>query len=147
LINFKDFADCKILFIFVEIKIELDSNQKDYNMEKSVVSNQVKKHNSTKIVGLKSPKSKVVVLKNELMTQIKSIQNEETLEAVNEMLKALSTKQLIYQITKPKRETLTVEDLIKEQNYKGFDRTGFDKLVAELAVQEPIEELLALSTQ
>jgi sRNA-binding carbon storage regulator CsrA len=116
-------------------------------MEKAVVSNQVKKRNSTKIVGLKSPKSKVVVLKNELMTQIKSIQNEETLEAVNAMLKTLSSKQLTNQITKPKRETLTVDDLIKEQKYKGFDREGFDKLVAELAVQEPIEELLALSNQ
>jgi hypothetical protein len=116
-------------------------------MEKSVVSNQVKKHNSTKIVGLKNAKSKVVVLKNELMNQIKSIQNEETLKAVNEMLKALSTKELIHQITKPKRETLTVEDLIKQQNYKGFDRAGFDKLVAELAVEETIEELLALSNQ
>ena len=67
------------------------------------------------------------------------------LQAVGEMLKNLSTEQLISQITKPKRATLTVEDLIKEQNYKGFDRAGFDKLVAELAVQEPIEELLALA--
>jgi hypothetical protein len=95
----------------------------------------------------KSKASKVPALRTQIKTQIKSIQNEEILEAVNEMLKTLSTKQLLHQITKPKRETLTVADLIKEQNYKGFDRTGFDKLVAELAVQEPIEELLALSNQ
>lgn len=57
----------------------------------------------------------------------------------------IKTEQLISQITKPKRATLTVEDLIEEQKYKGFDRAGFDKLVAELAVQEPIEELLALA--
>jgi hypothetical protein len=50
-------------------------------------------------------------------------------------------------LTKPKKETLTVEDLIKEQNYKGFDREGFDKLVSELAVEESIEELLTLSNQ
>jgi soluble cytochrome b562 len=86
---------------------------------------------------------KIPALRTQIKDQIKSIQNEETLEAVNAMLKALSTKQLIHQITKPKRENLTVEDLIKEQNYKGFDRKGFDKLVAELAVQEPIEALLA----
>jgi DNA modification methylase len=92
----------------------------------------------------KNRASKIPALRTEIKAQIKSIQNEETLEAVNAMLKALSTKQLIHQITKPKRENLTVEDLIKEQNYKGFDRAGFDKLVAELAVQEPIEELLAL---
>ncbi len=91
--------------------------------------------------------SKIPVLRMQIKAQIKSIQNEETLEAVNSMLKELSTKQLIHQITKPKRENLTVEDLIKEQNYKGFDRIGFDKLVAELAVQESIEELLTLSNQ
>jgi hypothetical protein len=95
----------------------------------------------------KSKASKIPALRTQIKTQIRNIQNEETLEAVSEMLKALSTKQLIHQITKPKRETLSVEDLIKEQNYKGFDRTGFDKLVAELAVQEPIEELLTLSNQ
>jgi hypothetical protein len=49
------------------------------------------------------------------------------------------------QITKPKRATLTVEDLINEQKYQGFDRESFDKLIAELAVEESIEELLTLS--
>ena len=98
-------------------------------------------------MGLKNRKSKVVALKNELMTQIKSIQNEETLQAVGEMLKALSTEHLIYQISKPMPATLTVEDLIKEQNYTGFDRAGFNKLIVELDVQDSIEELLALSTQ
>lgn len=46
-----------------------------------------------------------------------------------------------------RRETVTVEDLIRQQNYKGFDREGFDKLVAELNIQDPIEELLALVTK
>jgi hypothetical protein len=57
----------------------------------------------------------------------------------------INTPRIISQVTKPKRATLTVEDLIKEQKHKGFDRVGFDKLVAELAVEEPIEELLTLS--
>jgi hypothetical protein len=56
----------------------------------------------------------------------------------------INMEQFISQITKPKRTTLAVEDLIKEQKYKGFDRAGFDKLVAELAIEEPIEALLAL---
>ena len=95
----------------------------------------------------KNKVSKIPSLRTQINAQIKNIQNEETLEAVNTMLKALSTNQLIHQITKPKRDNLTVEDLIREQNYKGFDRAGFDKLVAELAVQDPIEELLALVTK
>jgi hypothetical protein len=95
----------------------------------------------------KNKASKIPALRTQIMAQLKSIQNEETLEAVNAMLKTLSINQLINQITKPKKETLTVEDLIKEQNYKGFDREGFDKLVSELAVEESIEELLTLSNQ
>lgn len=114
-------------------------------MEKAVLNNRIKK------VGVKSSHAqsvplKIRTLRSEIMTQIKNIQNEDTLQAVGAMLKALSTEHLIYQITKPMRETLTVEDLIKEQNYKGFDRQGFDKLIAELDVQDPIEELLALDT-
>ena len=97
--------------------------------------------------GKKSKESKIPALKTQIKAQIKTIQNEEILEAVNAMLKGLAVNQMIHQITQPKRENLTVEDLIKEQNYRGFDRVGFDKLVAELAVQESIEELLALSNQ
>ena len=95
----------------------------------------------------KNKASKIPTLKTQIKAQIKNIQNEEILEAVSAMLKGLSTEHLIHQITRPMRETLTVEDLIREQNYKGFDRKGFDKLVAELDIQDPIEELLALNTK
>jgi histone H3/H4 len=95
----------------------------------------------------KNKVSKIPTLKTQIKTQINNIHNEKVLENIREFLKSLSTDAVILQVTKAKRETLTVEDLIKEQKYKGFDRLGFDKLVAELAVQEPIEELLALSTK
>lgn len=114
-------------------------------MEKAVLNSQIKRE-SVKPSHAQRVPSKIRTLRSEILTQIKSIQNEETLQAVGEMLKALSTERLIYQITQPMRETLTVEDLIKEQNYKGFDRNGFDKLIAELDIQDPIEELLALDT-
>jgi hypothetical protein len=53
---------------------------------------------------------------------------------------------LLQRVIKPIREKITLVDLIREQNYKGFDRLAFDKLVKELDIQDPIEELLALST-
>lgn len=93
----------------------------------------------------KSKVSKIPALRLQIKAQIKNIESEVMLQAVGEMLKNLSTEQLISQITKPKRVTLTVEDLIEEQKYKGFDRVGFDKLVVELAVEDSVEELLALS--
>lgn len=45
---------------------------------------------------------------------------------------------------KPLRENITLDELLKEQNFKGFDREGMDKLIAKIDVQEPLEELLAM---
>jgi len=45
---------------------------------------------------------------------------------------------------RPLRKNLTLEELLTEQNFKGFDRQELDKLIAEINVQEPIEELLAM---
>jgi hypothetical protein len=51
----------------------------------------------------KNKASKIPALRTQIMAQLKSIQNEETLEAVNAMLKTLSINQLINQITKPQQ--------------------------------------------
>jgi hypothetical protein len=87
----------------------------------------------------------IEALKYELFAKIVSIQNEADLQRVKEMLESLSKdNDLLYRIVKPVREKITIEDMIKEQDYKGFDRKAFDKLVVEMDIQDPIEELLAL---
>jgi hypothetical protein len=87
----------------------------------------------------------IEALKYELLAKIVSIQNEADLQRVREMLESLSKdNDLLYRIVKPVREKITIEDMIKEQDYKGFDRNAFDKLVIEMDIQDPIEELLAL---
>ena len=89
----------------------------------------------------------IEALKYELFAKIVGIQNEAVLQRVKEMLDTISKdNDLLYRVVKPIREKITVEDLIREQNYKGFDRAAFDKLAAELDIQDPIEELLALTT-
>jgi len=45
---------------------------------------------------------------------------------------------------RPIRQSQSVEDMEREQNYKGFDRFAFDKIVAELNIQDPDGELLQL---
>jgi hypothetical protein len=88
----------------------------------------------------------IETLKYEILAKIVSIQNEALLQRVKELLEGVSKdNDLLYRVVKPIREKVTVEDLIREQNYHGFDRLAFDKLVVELDVQDPIEELLALS--
>lgn len=86
----------------------------------------------------------IEALKYELLAKIVSIQSETDLKRVKEMLDSLSEDNaLLYRMVKPVREKITVEDMIKEQNYTGFDRNAFDKLVSEMDVTDPIEELLA----
>ena len=48
----------------------------------------------------------------------------------------------IMQYVKPVRD-FTIEDLVREQNYKGFDVKRFQQLVETIGLQdEPIDELL-----
>lgn len=51
-------------------------------------------------------------------------------------------KKIWQETVKPIREHQSVEDMIKAQNYKGFNKEAFDKSIKEMDVQEPIEELL-----
>jgi hypothetical protein len=89
----------------------------------------------------------IETLKYEILAKIVSIQNEAVLQRLKDVLDSISKdNDLLYRIVKPVRKNITVEDLIREQNYKGFDRAAFDKLAVELNIQDPIEELLALST-
>ena len=41
-------------------------------------------------------------------------------------------------------ENLDIEQLKKEQNYRGFDKKEVDRLIKEINIQEPIEELLEM---
>ncbi len=46
------------------------------------------------------------------------------------------------EIFKPIRETVTLEQLKKEQNFTGIDRAEFDALAKELDIQESYEALI-----
>ena len=82
-------------------------------------------------------------LKYEILAEIVKTNDEAILNSIKEMLlKVTSDNDLFNRVVKPTREKITVEDLIREQNYKGIDRARFNKLVKELDIQDPIEELL-----
>jgi len=38
----------------------------------------------------------------------------------------------------------TYLEIIKEQNYKGADKKGIDNLIEDMAIEEPIEDLLKM---
>ncbi len=88
----------------------------------------------------------IEVLKYQIFTKIMNIQDEAALEHIKKILEDISKENDIFNRTiKPIKEKTTVEELIKEQNYRGFDRKAFDQLIVELDIDDPIEELLALS--
>ena len=86
---------------------------------------------------------KIEALKYEIFAEIFKTEDEAILKMIKDILQKVSSENdLFNRIVKPMRKTMTVEDLIKEQNYKGFDRARFDKLIDELDIQDPIDELL-----
>jgi hypothetical protein len=66
-------------------------------------------------------------------------------DVVDAVAKRPSEKQLelLEKLAKPIRKNLDIEELIKEQNWKPINREEFDRLVKELDIQEPIEQLIA----
>jgi len=42
---------------------------------------------------------------------------------------------------KPIRETLTVEDILKEQSYKNFDKVKMDALIKQMDIQNQLSEI------
>lgn len=51
-----------------------------------------------------------------------------------------------HKIAKPLRKKMDIEELKREQNYKGANKVKMQKIVAELAIEEPLELLLSQLT-
>ncbi len=83
--------------------------------------------------------------KYKLIEKITSLKDEEVLNKLELVLNEYSRGNLILmEIVKPIREKLDIEQLKKEQNYQGFDKEEVDRLIKEIDLQEPIEELLEM---
>lgn len=81
--------------------------------------------------------------KEKLINAIEIIDDEKLiLKLKAEINQWLATDDLIKSVVKPMRENISVEDLIKEQNYQGFNKQNFDAVIEELDIKEPIEALL-----
>ena len=82
--------------------------------------------------------------KYKLISQITSLKDEAEIARLEVVFKNLTAgDELLRKLAKPMRKHLKVEELVKEQGFKGVDRRKFDALIAAIDVQEPIEELLA----
>ena len=78
-----------------------------------------------------------------LIHQITDLQDESLLGQLEVAFKKIKGEDgVLNQLVRPRRKKLDVEELIKEQKFKGVDRKKFDMLIKEINIKEPVEVLL-----
>lgn len=82
--------------------------------------------------------------KYKLIQEIMKLDNEEALSKLEEEVEAIQQEEIFWTAIKPLRKTITLEQMIKEQNYKPIEKDEFFKMVDELQIEESIEELLSM---
>jgi hypothetical protein len=96
--------------------------------------------------------------KIELITFIASLQQEEAISAIEKIaqqykfyketepnLHIVSESDVEY-FKRPIRDSITVDDIVGEQNWKSLDEAEMDALVKKMDIQEPIELFMAQLT-
>lgn len=83
--------------------------------------------------------------KQHLIEEIKEISDDNLLLDLERLiLQWKAENAALLRLVKPRRKTLDMDELKKEQNYKGFDKNLFKSLIKDLDIQEPIEELVKM---
>jgi hypothetical protein len=95
--------------------------------------------------------------KVKLIAFIAALQQEDALNALENMIQqfqfatkpksttTLSKAELTH-FKRPIRENITVEELVKEQNWQPIDEQKMDAIVKKMDIKEPIELLMAQLT-
>ena len=83
--------------------------------------------------------------KQHLIRRIAQIKEEKHLLILEQYVMDIEQENIDFEaIFKPAKKTITLEELIKEQNYTGIDKVKMDKLIQEMDIQEPLEDLLKM---
>ncbi len=85
--------------------------------------------------------------KYRLITQLTQVYDEKKLATLEAFLTDTGPDELLTKVAKPMRKTVTIEELAREQNYKGIEPDEFQRIVERLDIQEPLDELLAALTK
>ena len=73
----------------------------------------------------------------------KPANNTQFISLSEQFLNTLNSNDPLHGAIKPIKSTITIEELIKEQNYQGTDWNKLNAIAEKMAIQEPIEMLLA----
>ena len=81
--------------------------------------------------------------KYRLISGIMQVSDIAAIEKLEQILKEYSlASDSIKHLVKPMKKTLDIDELVKEQDFKGIDKAKMDRLIAEIDLEEPIEDLL-----
>ena len=81
--------------------------------------------------------------KKRIIRDIMKMNDESSLEAIENQLAQQPSFVLREKILRPARATISLEEMIQEQNYHPIEREDFFELAAAVGIEESIEELLA----
>lgn len=86
-----------------------------------------------------------------VINKILSLEDESTLNNVEdclsiEILDEGSSDEL-QNLFKPVNSRFDLDEIIEQQGYEPVDKAEFDRLINEINIQEPVEELLAMLTK
>jgi hypothetical protein len=84
-------------------------------------------------------------IKIQLIHEITTISDDNLLKALDLLIQKWKLEEdALMRLVKPRKKTLDIEQLKKEQNFTHFDKITFKELIKELNIQEPIEDLLKM---
>ncbi len=84
-----------------------------------------------------------------LIVKITKLDDETALRELENTVEIVESRQtekkleILRKLARPIREKTDIEQIKKEQNWNGVDREEFDRLIKEMDIQEPLEQLLA----
>jgi len=85
-------------------------------------------------------------LKISLISRISVLSNEEMLRQLEQILmprESADPADILYRLSRPMPKKLDIDALILKQRFRGVDRAKFNRLVRQINIQEPLEQLLA----
>ena len=83
--------------------------------------------------------------KYRLIKLITGLDNELLISKLEDLFQELSAEnRVLLNLSKPMREKLDIEELIKEQNYRHPSKELLDKIIEEADIKESIEDLLEM---
>jgi hypothetical protein len=81
--------------------------------------------------------------KKRIISKIDRLENDFALQQIEKVLNTIfESKEVAGDVIKPVRKQISVEEMIKEQNFIGINRQVFDDLIGKIDIQEPLSELL-----